>query len=286
MSFRRQHPVRAAVGDLTGNHVIRMRLAPLSPEACEQLTKETGRTHPTCIESPAGIPSSCARCSRVPATACRNRCATRSSRGFSAARLRRAKLAEFVSMSPGRTEAWLIKAVLGPPRGPRRSAAHVACWNCRATCGFRHELARLAVYEHDARRGGLCGMARADAECARRARRRRRPARASRRPRGRRGARSSLCATRGQRCGTGRGASRGRCALERGACASATFWPEPSSGAYWNVRPRNAASPIRRVEPSPPPLAASHAGGRSADVDCAESRVLSISCCVGMPDGG
>jgi DNA-binding CsgD family transcriptional regulator/tetratricopeptide (TPR) repeat protein len=141
------HPVRLALGELTGRHIVRMRLPPLSPAAVEELAKNSGRDAALLHQITGGNPFFVCEAiaspgERVPATV----------RDAVLARLMRCspptrELAELVSISPGKTEAWLIESFMGA----RGSAVDEGVTRgLLATHGsavsFRHELARLAVH--------------------------------------------------------------------------------------------------------------------------------------------
>src|SRR5450631_1342985 len=140
------HPVRLALGELTGRHVVRMRLAPLSVGAVGELAKNSGRDAAQLHQITGGNPffvseALACPCDSVPETV-RDAVLARLMRCSPPAR----ELAEIVSMSPGKTEAWLIESLMG---------AHGSAVDEGVTRGllathgnavsFRHELARLAV---------------------------------------------------------------------------------------------------------------------------------------------
>jgi predicted ATPase len=54
--FYANHPVRLVLGELTGHQVIRMRLAPLSPNAVEVLAKDSGRDAAALHQTTGGNP--------------------------------------------------------------------------------------------------------------------------------------------------------------------------------------------------------------------------------------
>jgi len=142
-----RHPVRLALGDVNGDHVIRMHLAPLSPAAVAELAKESGREAARLHEITSGNPffvRELLACpgERVPSTV-RDAVVARLERCSSPAR----ELAELVSISPARTEAWLIESVLGSrPAALNEAGARGLLVVESESVGFRHELARLAVY--------------------------------------------------------------------------------------------------------------------------------------------
>src|SRR5262249_45531202 len=142
-----RHPVRVALGDLTGgDHVVRMRLAPLSPTAVAELAKDSGRDATRLHEITGGNPFFVREVlassgDRVPERV----------RDAVVARLERCppdarQLAELVSMSPARTEAWLVEAVLGSRPTPNDASTRGFLEIESEWIGFRHELARLAVH--------------------------------------------------------------------------------------------------------------------------------------------
>jgi DNA-binding CsgD family transcriptional regulator len=141
------HPVRLALGELTGRHVIRMRLAPLSAAAVAEMAKNScwnsGLLHQITGGNPFFVSEALA-CpgERVPETV-RDAVLARLMRCSPAAR----ELAELVSISPGKTERWLITAMLGSrgaaiDEGVTRGLLSVH----GDAVSFRHELARLAVH--------------------------------------------------------------------------------------------------------------------------------------------
>ncbi len=140
------HPARLALGELTGHHVLRMRLAPLSAAAVgglagkgdfdvAQLHRLTGG-NPFFVHEVLASPGE-----RVPVTV----------RDAVLARLLRCpapvrELAELVSMSPGKTERWLIQAVIGDRGSAIDEGVSRGLFAALTDAvGFRHELARLAV---------------------------------------------------------------------------------------------------------------------------------------------
>ena len=142
-----RHPVRLALGDLNGDHIIRMRLSPLSPAAVAELARESGREaqhlhaitggNPFFVREVLASPGE-----RVPATVL-DAVVARLERCSQATR----ELAELVSMSPARTEVWLTEAVLGSrPAALDEAGARGLLEVQSEWIGFRHELARLAVY--------------------------------------------------------------------------------------------------------------------------------------------
>jgi ATP/maltotriose-dependent transcriptional regulator MalT len=142
-----RHPVRLALGDLTGDHVVRMRLVPLSLSAVAELAKESGREAARVYEITGGNPFFVREMlasprEHVPETV-RDAVVARLERCDPSAR----ELAELVSMSPARTEAWLVESVLGSrPTELNEAGARGLLEVHGEWVGFRHELARLAVH--------------------------------------------------------------------------------------------------------------------------------------------
>src|SRR5580704_9832807 len=141
------HPVRLALGELTGRHVTRMRLEPLSAAAVAEMAANSCWNSALLHQITGGNPffvSEALACpgERVPETV-RDAVLARLMRCSPAAR----ELAELVCISPGKTEGWLMTAMLG---------SHGAAIDEGVTRGllsvhgdavsFRHELARLAVH--------------------------------------------------------------------------------------------------------------------------------------------
>jgi DNA-binding CsgD family transcriptional regulator len=142
------HPVRLALGELTGDHVIRMRLAPLSSAAVEVLAGESGQDarllhritggNPFFLREVLASPGA-----TVPQTV-RDAVMARLSRCSAATR----ELAELVAISPEGTETWLIESVLGAQHAAVDEAGARGVLEVRThAIGFRHELARLAVLD-------------------------------------------------------------------------------------------------------------------------------------------
>jgi tetratricopeptide (TPR) repeat protein len=144
--FYPNHPVRLVLGELTGHHVIRMRLAPLSPGAVELLAKDSGRDPAILHQITGGNPFFVREVladpgEHVPQTV-RDAVLARLARCSAATR----ELAELVSMSPSRTEMWLIESVLGPHQAAIDEAGARGLLVAQTeSIAFRHELARLAV---------------------------------------------------------------------------------------------------------------------------------------------
>src|SRR3989440_1933497 len=125
------HPLWSVIGDLPGNAVARLRLAPLS----EQLYAVTGG-------NPFFVTEVLASDTPGVSLMVRDAVLARIARISSAART----LLEMASVVPNRTERWLLEAVLG--------SASLALEECltsgmlsldHTTVAFRHELARQAI---------------------------------------------------------------------------------------------------------------------------------------------
>jgi DNA-binding CsgD family transcriptional regulator len=141
------HPLRQALGDLTGHHVTRMRLPPLSAGAVALLAQESGRDAALLHQITGGNPLFvrevlASHDESVPETV-RDAVLARLTRCTAGTRA----LAEFVSMSPSRTEAWLVESVLGPHQAALDEAGARGLLVVQSdSLGFRHELARQAVH--------------------------------------------------------------------------------------------------------------------------------------------
>ena len=119
------HSVRMALGELTGGHVTRMRLPPLSPTAVGELAREASpdsawdadRLHELTGGNPFFVHEVLASPGEgVPETV----------RDAILARVQRCspeirELAELVSMCPGKTETWLIESGLWQARARTRA---------------------------------------------------------------------------------------------------------------------------------------------------------------------
>ncbi len=141
------HPVRLALGELTGDHVIRMRLAPLSLAAIKVLAGDSGRDaallHQITGGNPFFVREVLASPSQLVPETVRDAVLARLARCSPVTR----ELAEFVAISPGKTETWLIESVLGPRQAAVDEAGARGLLDVQSdSVGFRHELARLAVY--------------------------------------------------------------------------------------------------------------------------------------------
>ena len=142
------HPLRLTLGELTGHHVIRMRLAPLSLAAVEVLARESGRDagllHQTTGGNPFFVREVLASPGELVPETVRDAVLARLVRCSPATR----ELAELVAISPGRTETWLIESVLGARQTAVDEAGARGLLEVQTdSVGFRHELARLAVLD-------------------------------------------------------------------------------------------------------------------------------------------
>src|SRR5438876_1139825 len=102
------HPLRLALGELTGHHVVRMRLVPLSPAAVELLSRDSGRNASLLYRITGGNPFFVREVLASP-----GELVPQSVRDAVVSRLLRCspetrELAELVAISPGRAEGWPI----------------------------------------------------------------------------------------------------------------------------------------------------------------------------------
>ena len=140
------HPLRAVLGELTGQHAVRIRVLPLSLEAVEQLTRGTRRDAAEVYRVTAGNAFFVrellsAPKDTVPETV-RDAVLARLMQCSPAAR----ELAELVSLLPGRTATTLARTLLGDTSTAADEAvARGLLRYHEETLAFRHELGRLAV---------------------------------------------------------------------------------------------------------------------------------------------
>src|SRR5262249_2933879 len=140
------HPARIALGELTGHHVLRWRLAPLPPAGVGVRTADSGRDpaliHRITGGNPFFVREVLASPGELVPPTVRDAVMARLARCLPAT----CELAEFVAISPGRTERWLIETVLGArPAAVDEAGARGLLDVQTDSVGFRHELARLAV---------------------------------------------------------------------------------------------------------------------------------------------
>jgi len=140
------HPLRLTLGELTGHHVIRMRLAPLSLAAVEVLAKDSGRDaallHRTTGGNPFFVREVLASAGELVPETVRDAVLARLVRCSAAT----VELVKLVAISPGRTESWLVESVLGPRQTAVDEAGARGLLDVQTeSVAFRHELARRAV---------------------------------------------------------------------------------------------------------------------------------------------
>jgi len=139
------HPLRRTLGDLTGNHVARLTLAPLSEVAVAELAHDSGRDPAGIYTISGGNPFFvrellAASAEAVPETV-RDAVLARVARCSERARA----VAELVSLLPGKTEIWLLESLLPDPEGATDAVETGLLRHVEDAIAFRHELARLAV---------------------------------------------------------------------------------------------------------------------------------------------
>jgi DNA-binding CsgD family transcriptional regulator len=140
------HPLRGALGQLTGQHCARIHVPPLSLRAVEQLTRGTHRNANHVYEVTAGNPFFVRELLSAPAGAIpetvRDTVLARLMLCSPAARA----LAATVSLLPGRAEPWITRTILGDIGAASDEAVARAILRHQGEAlAFRHELARLAV---------------------------------------------------------------------------------------------------------------------------------------------
>ena len=143
------HPVRLALGELTGDPIIRLRLLPLSLTAVGELARDRGvdpgKLHRITGGNPFFVREALASSGgdAVPATV----------RDAILARLMRCsrptrELAEVVAMCPGRADRWLLAGAIGADRDAISEGVARGLLLAQVhAVSFRHELARLAVMD-------------------------------------------------------------------------------------------------------------------------------------------
>jgi len=142
------HPLRSMLGDLPRGAVRRLELRPLSEKAVATLARRAGRAGAGLHAVTGGNPfyvSEVLAASQpgIPATV-RDAVLGRAARASAAAR----EALEVVSVIPGKTEPWLVDALMGrDPAGLQECIAAGMLTSDPHGVGFRHELARRAVEE-------------------------------------------------------------------------------------------------------------------------------------------
>jgi hypothetical protein len=140
------HPLRAVLGELTGQHVARIAVPALSLAAVQQLAEGTrrdaGHIHRVSVGNPFFVRELLsAPLDTIPETV-RDAVVARLMQCSPAA----LELAELVSLVPGRSDNWLTSALLGDTgRAADEAVARGLLRYHDAALGFRHELGRLAV---------------------------------------------------------------------------------------------------------------------------------------------
>jgi len=140
------HPLRAVLGELTGQHTARLRIPALSLGAVERLARATRHDAQHIYQVTAGNAFFVrellsAPKDTVPETV-RDAVLGRLMQCSPAAR----ELAELVSLLPGRTPYWLVRALLGEVGSPADEAVARGLLRYHdEALAFRHELGRLAV---------------------------------------------------------------------------------------------------------------------------------------------
>jgi DNA-binding CsgD family transcriptional regulator len=140
------HLLRGVVGDLTGQHATRLPLPPLSLSAVEQMAQNSPRNADEIFRVTGGNPFFVRELLALPAAGVpetvRDAVLARLMQCSPAAR----EFAEFVSLTPGRTEPWLTRAILGDAGDAADEAVARGLLRYQdQSVAFRHELGRLAV---------------------------------------------------------------------------------------------------------------------------------------------
>jgi ATP/maltotriose-dependent transcriptional regulator MalT len=143
-----RHPLRFVLGELPRASTRRLRLVPLSESAVAELAREAGRPAVGLRAVTGGNPFFltellAAGTQEVPATV-RDAVLARALRLSPAAR----EIAEFVSVVPGKTEAWLLEQALQPDEAGLEGCLGIGMRrDADGSLAFRHELARLALQD-------------------------------------------------------------------------------------------------------------------------------------------
>ena len=140
------HLLRAVIGDLTGQHATRLPLPPLTLNAIEQLAKGSPRNAGEIFQVTGGNPffvrELLAVSTGVVPETVRDAVLSRLMQCSPRAR----EVAEVVSLVPGKTEPWVIRALLGDAgEGADEAVARGLLKYQDEALAFRHELGRLAV---------------------------------------------------------------------------------------------------------------------------------------------
>ena len=140
------HPLRRVLGEITGQHAARLRVPALTPAAVTQLARGEHRDATRIYELTGGNAFFVRELLTAPSDAlpesARDAVLARFMQCSPAAR----ELAELVSVSPGRTELWLARSLLGQVQraadeGIERGLLRLG----DESIAYRHELGRLAV---------------------------------------------------------------------------------------------------------------------------------------------
>jgi DNA-binding CsgD family transcriptional regulator/tetratricopeptide (TPR) repeat protein len=140
------HPLRGILGELTGQHTIRVRVPALSLEAVEELARGTHRDAQRVYAVTAGNPFFVRELLSAPADTIpetvRDAVLARLLQCSAGAR----ELAELVSLLPGKTDLWLARSLLGDLDTHADEAVERGLLRYHdMSLAFRHELGRLAV---------------------------------------------------------------------------------------------------------------------------------------------
>ena len=141
-----RHPLRFVIGELPRVHVHRLRLDALSESAVAALASSAGRSAAGLHTATGGNPFFVTEvlatgAGAVPVTV-RDAVLARALRLEPASR----EIAEFVSLIPGRTEAWLLEEALHPDEAGIEGCLDIGMIRGEdGSLAFRHELARRAM---------------------------------------------------------------------------------------------------------------------------------------------
>ncbi|MFL6664141.1 MAG: ATP-binding protein [Rhizobacter sp.] len=138
------HPLRAVLGDLPADRLLRVPLLPLSAAAVDELARRAGRQRPGLHASTGGNPFFVAEALRsegLPATV-RDAVLARAARLNPAAR----SLVDLAAIVPTRIEARLVEGLLQPtPQDVTAALSSGLLITDGRAYAFRHELARIAI---------------------------------------------------------------------------------------------------------------------------------------------